>query len=65
MQRLVKAGPRVGSDWVIEEGLKAGEQVIVEGVQKAREGAPVQPMTAEQVARAAAQAAAAPRSAKE
>ncbi len=32
--RIVKTGPRVGSDWVIASGLKAGEKVVVEGFQK-------------------------------
>jgi membrane fusion protein (multidrug efflux system) len=36
--RPVKVAERVGSEWMIEEGLKAGEQVVVEGVQKARDG---------------------------
>jgi membrane fusion protein (multidrug efflux system) len=47
--RNVKVGPRDGSLWVIEEGLKPGERVIVEGVQKVREGAVVapKPMAAE------------------
>jgi membrane fusion protein (multidrug efflux system) len=36
--RSVKVGPRVGSLWVIEEGLKRGEQVVVEGVQRIQEG---------------------------
>jgi membrane fusion protein (multidrug efflux system) len=39
--RPVKVGPRDGSDWVIESGLKAGETVIVEGIQKVRGGTPV------------------------
>ncbi|QIF00219.1 efflux RND transporter periplasmic adaptor subunit [Roseimicrobium sp. ORNL1] len=39
--RPVKVGPRTGSNWVIAEGLKAGETVIVEGFQKVRAGAPV------------------------
>lgn len=39
--RPVKVGPRTGSDWVIASGLKAGENVIVEGGQKVRAGAPV------------------------
>jgi len=34
-------GARVGSDWVITSGLKAGEKVIVEGLQKIRTGVPV------------------------
>ena len=45
-QRGVTVGPRFGSDWVIEEGLKTGERVVVEGLQKVREGAPVQPLPA-------------------
>lgn len=39
--RPVKVGPRDGSDWVIESGLKAGETIIVEGIQKVRGGTPV------------------------
>ena len=45
--RNVKVGPRDGSLWVIEEGLKPGERVIVEGFQKVREGAVVAPKPAE------------------
>ncbi len=41
--RPVKVGERFGSDWIIEEGLKAGEKVVVEGTQKARPGVPVTP----------------------
>ena len=40
-QRAVTSGEQVGSDVVILEGLKPGERIILEGVQKAREGAPV------------------------
>jgi membrane fusion protein (multidrug efflux system) len=36
--RNVKVGPRVESLWVIEEGLKPGEKVIVEGVQRVKDG---------------------------
>ena len=36
--RPVKTGERVGQMWIITEGVKSGEQVIVEGMQKAREG---------------------------
>ncbi len=36
--RAVKASERVGSDWVIDEGLKPGEQVVVEGLQKVKDG---------------------------
>jgi membrane fusion protein (multidrug efflux system) len=41
--RPVKTGERVNQMWVITEGIKAGEQIIVEGGQKAKEGAPVRP----------------------
>jgi RND family efflux transporter MFP subunit len=36
--RSVTVGDRVGSDWVISDGLKAGESVVAEGVQKVRSG---------------------------
>ena len=41
--RWVKVGERAGSLWVIDEGLKPGERVIVEGIQKAKAGMPVTP----------------------
>jgi len=44
--RNVKVGPRVDSLWVIEEGLKPGEKVVVEGLQRVREGAVVTPKPA-------------------
>ena len=44
--RPVKVGERLGQMWIITDGLKPGEQVIVEGVQKAREGTPVHPKRA-------------------
>jgi membrane fusion protein, multidrug efflux system len=34
----VRVGDRNGNLWVIEEGLRPGQQVVVEGVQKVREG---------------------------
>jgi membrane fusion protein, multidrug efflux system len=39
--RPVKTGDMVGGDFVIDEGLKPGDQVIVNGLQKIRPGAPV------------------------
>ena len=39
--RPVKVGARTGTDWVISSGLKAGEKVVVEGLQKIKAGAPV------------------------
>ena len=41
--RAVKVGDRVGSLWIIEEGLNPGERVVAEGVQKVRPGAQVNP----------------------
>jgi membrane fusion protein (multidrug efflux system) len=41
--RPVKTGERVGQMWVITDGVQAGEQVIAEGLQKAKEGTTVQP----------------------
>lgn len=37
----VKMGERIGALWEVTEGLKPGDRVVVEGVQKAREGATV------------------------
>jgi membrane fusion protein (multidrug efflux system) len=34
----VKVGDRQGNLWAVEEGLRAGERVIVEGLQKVKEG---------------------------
>jgi len=39
----VKVAERVGSMWIIENGLKPGERVVAEGVQKVRPGALVNP----------------------
>ncbi|HEX8817274.1 MAG TPA: efflux RND transporter periplasmic adaptor subunit [Terriglobales bacterium] len=52
--RMIKVGDRVGQNWVVTDGLKAGEQVVVEGAQRvqtfaaqvpemAEEGVPVNP----------------------
>jgi membrane fusion protein, multidrug efflux system len=42
--RPVKTGPRVGDDWIIEQGLRPGEKVVVEGLLSVRPGAVVNPM---------------------
>jgi membrane fusion protein (multidrug efflux system) len=42
-RRTVKTGASVGDDWIVTEGLAAGDSVIVDGVQKIQPGAPVQP----------------------
>ncbi|MGA2960975.1 MAG: efflux RND transporter periplasmic adaptor subunit [Candidatus Korobacteraceae bacterium] len=45
--RTVKPGQRVGTMWVIDEGLKPGELVVVEGLQKLKEGTAVTPKPAQ------------------
>jgi len=44
--RPVKTGGMAGTNWIISEGLAGGEQVIVNGLQKARPGSPVKPVPA-------------------
>jgi membrane fusion protein (multidrug efflux system) len=41
--RKVKVGDRVGSLWVINEGLAPGEEVVSDGTSKVRDGMPVTP----------------------
>jgi RND family efflux transporter MFP subunit len=41
--QTVQVGDRVGSDWIIADGLKPGERVVAEGVQKVRQGMQVNP----------------------
>ena len=36
--KSVTLGPRTGSDWIVEKGLEAGEKIVVEGLQKIRNG---------------------------
>ena len=42
-QRTVKLGERTGAMWIVDDGLKPGEHVVVEGVQKVRDGMVVNP----------------------
>jgi RND family efflux transporter MFP subunit len=42
-QRPVKVGNIIGDDYVVDGGLKAGEQLIVSGIQKLGDGVPVKP----------------------
>lgn len=42
----VRVGERIGMQWVIPEGLHPGQRVIVEGIQKVREGTIVNPTNA-------------------
>jgi RND family efflux transporter MFP subunit len=42
-QKSVRLGQLIGNDYVVESGLQAGERLIVSGIQKIGDGAPVQP----------------------
>lgn len=42
-QRTVRLGPIVGNDYVVLEGLAPGDRLIVSGIQKIRDGVPVDP----------------------
>jgi RND family efflux transporter MFP subunit len=42
--RTVRMGPRVGPLWVVDEGVKPGEHVVVKGLQQIRAGARVEPI---------------------
>jgi membrane fusion protein (multidrug efflux system) len=44
--RKVKPGARMGSLWVIDDGLKTGERIVSEGTAKATDGATVVPTLA-------------------
>lgn len=54
--RVIEVVRTVGDDWLVGAGLKAGDRVIVEGIQRARPGTPVKavPFGAEQPAAAQA-----------
>ena len=45
--RTVKMGPRTGDLWVVKDGLKAGETVVVEGLQQVKPGGEVKPKPVE------------------
>ena len=42
-QKPVQLGEIIGNDYVVQSGLQPGEQLIVSGLQKIRDGAPVMP----------------------
>jgi membrane fusion protein (multidrug efflux system) len=46
----VTLGPQVGTNWVVEGGLPPGSRVIVDNLQKLREGVPVSPHPAQTAA---------------
>jgi RND family efflux transporter MFP subunit len=59
-QKRVTLGPITGSDYVITDGLAAGDRVVVEGLQKIRNGITVKPVSAQAAAQPDAAPAAAP-----
>lgn len=45
-QRPIRTGARIGELWLVEGGLKVGDRIVVEGLQKAPPGTVVKPVTA-------------------
>jgi RND family efflux transporter MFP subunit len=41
--KSVKVGQQIGKDWIIEDGLQAGDHVVIEGTQQSKEGTVVNP----------------------
>ncbi len=52
-QKPVQLGEIIGNDYIVQSGLAPGEQLIVSGLQKIRDGAPVQPAPAAPAAKKA------------
>jgi len=48
----IQIGAAVGTDWTVESGLKAGDRVIVAGLQKAMPGMPVAPVLVDETTNA-------------
>ncbi|HUA67014.1 MAG TPA: efflux RND transporter periplasmic adaptor subunit, partial [Candidatus Saccharimonadales bacterium] len=46
MPQPIQIGSAVGSDWIVKSGLKEGDQVIVDGLQKVQPGMEVKPVPA-------------------
>jgi membrane fusion protein (multidrug efflux system) len=44
--RTVKPGEQVDNAWIVDEGLNAGERIVIEGLQKIRDGMVVKPTAA-------------------
>lgn len=61
-QRTIELGRAIGSRWLVTDGLAAGDQLIVEGLQTVRPGSPARgvPVTLDAAAGAAAEPAAKP-----
>ena len=52
MFRSIKVGPRVDAMWIVEDGVAVGDRVVVEGLQRIREGLTVAPKPAPPAAEA-------------
>jgi membrane fusion protein (multidrug efflux system) len=50
--RQIVASQRIGNDWVVDDGLKPGDRIVVEGIGKLRPGAPIKPVAPAAVASA-------------
>ncbi|MGN6772446.1 MAG: efflux RND transporter periplasmic adaptor subunit [Rhizobiaceae bacterium] len=48
-QRRIKTGARVGNGWAVTTGLKGGEQLVVQGIQRLADGMTVQPSAGQPV----------------
>ncbi len=57
IRRKVTADRTIGANWVVTDGLKAGERVITQGVGNLKQGAPITPVPAGSVQRVGASAA--------
>jgi membrane fusion protein (multidrug efflux system) len=53
--RNVKVGPKMDTQWVIDEGVKPGDRVVVEGLQRIKDGMKVTPREVTKQAAAAAE----------
>jgi membrane fusion protein (multidrug efflux system) len=54
--RVLNVDRTIGSNWLVAKGLNAGDKLIVEGLQKIRPGAPVNPSPAESASLSTAKA---------
>jgi len=45
--REITVGPKIGSLWLITDGLKPGEKIVYEGLQKVKDGTSVKPTVAD------------------
>jgi membrane fusion protein (multidrug efflux system) len=57
IRRKVTADRTIGANWVVTDGLKAGERVITQGVGNLKQGAPIKPVPANSAQRVGAPAA--------